>query len=92
MFQHFEEYPQHVKVDKDLDEIEILRAQLAGWEAELQGALAKYYLTLDIVARRTRMTARQLIIRIQNHDLAAVFFNSRWYVLIESLEDSGYVE
>ena len=92
MTQYFEEYPQHVKVDKELDGAEELRAQLSASEADIQGSLARYYLTMDIVVRRTIMTTKQITTRIQDHDLAAVFHNSRWYILIESLEDSGYVE
>ena len=92
MTQYFEEYQQHVKVDKELDGAEELRAQLSASEADIQGSLARYYLTMDIVVRRTIMTTKQITTRIQDHDLAAVFHNSRWYILIESLEDSGYVE
>ena len=92
MTPYFEEYPQPVKMDTELDEAEILRAQLSASEGDIQGSLARYYLTMDIGVRKTRMSTKQITTRIQDHDLAAVFHNSRWYILIESLEDSGYVE
>ncbi len=92
MIQHFEEYPQHVEMDKRLDQLEILRSQMAALEGEVQSSLAKHYLPIGVVSRRTKLSARQLMTRIQDNDLAAVWHDNRWYILAESLEDSGYVE
>ncbi len=92
MIQHFEEYPKHVALDKMLDALEKLRRESSALEGNIQTSLSRDYLAIGIVSRRTRLSARQLMTRIQDNDLAAVLHDGRWYILAESLEDSGYVE
>ena len=92
MTQYFPEYERHVEVDKKVDQLQILRSQSDALAGEILTSLARHYVPSDVATKRTMLTAKQLLTLIQKRELAAIFFKGQWYILAESLEDSGHVE
>jgi len=92
MTQYFPEYENHVEMDKRLDQLQILQSQVDSLMGEIKTGLAGHYSPLNVATRRTMLTAKQLKTLIQKRELAAIWYKGHWYILSESLEDSGHVE